>query len=94
MAWIIQYDPSSQIKEYVNRVGRTARLATEGNALTFLLPSELEYVKHMKKKYKIDLYEKARTIMQKAFETKFKEKNPTMKHQFRKLVNIADNIDE
>tara|TARA_B110000285_G_C14978649_1_gene540219 strand:- start:437 stop:754 length:318 start_codon:yes stop_codon:yes gene_type:complete len=32
--------------------------------------------------------------MQKAFEKEFKEKNPSMKHQFRKLMNIADNMDE
>lgn len=26
--WVVQYDLSSNIKEYVNRVGRTARIAT------------------------------------------------------------------
>lgn len=36
--WIIQYDPSSKIKEYVNRVGRTARIASAGKSLTFLMP--------------------------------------------------------
>ena len=28
--WVVQYDLSSQINEYVNRVGRTARIATQG----------------------------------------------------------------
>jgi superfamily II DNA/RNA helicase len=26
--WVVHYDPSSNIKEYVNRVGRTARIAS------------------------------------------------------------------
>jgi superfamily II DNA/RNA helicase len=36
--WVVQYDPSSNIKEYVNRVGRTARIATQGQSLCFLMP--------------------------------------------------------
>ena len=28
--WILQYDLSSNIKEYVNRVGRTARISSGG----------------------------------------------------------------
>ena len=28
--WVLQWDLSSQIKEYVNRVGRTARIASAG----------------------------------------------------------------
>jgi superfamily II DNA/RNA helicase len=39
--WIVQYDLSSQIKEYVNRIGRTARIASSGSALSFVMPSEL-----------------------------------------------------
>ena len=30
VSWIVQWDLSSQIKEYVNRVGRTARIASAG----------------------------------------------------------------
>ena len=30
VGWIVQYDLSSQVKEYVNRIGRTARIAGEG----------------------------------------------------------------
>lgn len=36
--WILQYDLSSNIKEYVNRVGRTARIATSGSSLCFVMP--------------------------------------------------------
>ena len=42
--WIVQYDPPPEPKEYVHRVGRTARIGREGNALLFLLPSEEEYL--------------------------------------------------
>ena len=58
--WIIQYDLSSQIKDYVNRVGRTARIASAGSSLCFVMPSELGYIDHMKKKHGIDIYKKDR----------------------------------
>ena len=38
VAWILQYDLSSQPKEYVNRVGRTARIASQGSSLCLLMP--------------------------------------------------------
>jgi ATP-dependent RNA helicase DDX31/DBP7 len=41
---IIQYDPAGEPAEYVHRVGRTARMGQQGEALLFLLPSELPYV--------------------------------------------------
>lgn len=41
---IIQYDPAGDPAEYVHRVGRTARMGQQGEALLFLLPSELPYV--------------------------------------------------
>lgn len=38
--WIIQYDPPDDPKEYIHRVGRTARgKEGVGRALLFLLPS-------------------------------------------------------
>jgi len=42
--WIIQYDPPVDPKEYIHRVGRTARAGLKGEALTFLQPSELAYL--------------------------------------------------
>ncbi|KAG0379255.1 ATP-dependent RNA helicase dbp7, partial [Mortierella sp. AD032] len=41
---IIQYDPPSDLKDYVHRVGRTARLGRDGEAMLFLLPSEIKYL--------------------------------------------------
>jgi len=42
--WIIQYDPPEDPKEYIHRVGRTARAGLKGEALTFLQESELSYL--------------------------------------------------
>lgn len=94
VAWIVQWDLSSNIKEYVNRVGRTARIAAEGSALSFVMPDELEYAKYLKKKYQIELHEKNRIAILKIFETKFQEVNSNLKYKFRKLVNIEANVDE
>lgn len=46
--WIIQYDPSHDPREYIHRVGRTARAGGRGKALLFLLPSELGFLRHLK----------------------------------------------
>jgi len=47
--WIIQYDPPDDPKEYIHRVGRTARgVAGQGRALLFLLPQELAFLKYLK----------------------------------------------
>lgn len=52
--WVVQWDLSSQVKEYVNRVGRTARIASAGQSLCFVMtPTELEYVPFMGKQYRI-----------------------------------------
>jgi ATP-dependent RNA helicase DDX31/DBP7 len=45
---IIQYDVPCDIRDYVHRVGRTARLGKEGDALLFLLPSEMAYIDILK----------------------------------------------
>ncbi|XP_065196173.1 uncharacterized protein LOC135827642 [Sycon ciliatum] len=42
--WIVQFDPPDDPKEYIHRVGRTARAGTKGNALLFLLPEELTFL--------------------------------------------------
>jgi ATP-dependent RNA helicase DDX18/HAS1 len=47
--WIIQFDPPDDPREYIHRVGRTAR-GTEGKgrALLFLIPEELAFLKYLK----------------------------------------------
>jgi ATP-dependent RNA helicase DDX18/HAS1 len=47
--WIIQFDPPDDPKEYIHRVGRTARGATGcGRALLFLSPEETGFLKYLK----------------------------------------------
>ena len=48
MDWIIQYDPTDDPREYIHRVGRTARAGKRGKALLFLLPSELGFLRYLK----------------------------------------------
>lgn len=46
---IIQYDSPGDASEYVHRVGRTARLGQKGEAILFLQPIELDYLKELQK---------------------------------------------
>ena len=47
--WIIQYDPPDDPREYIHRVGRTARgRSGKGRALLMLLPEELGFLTFLK----------------------------------------------
>ncbi|KAG7258218.1 hypothetical protein CRUP_014294 [Coryphaenoides rupestris] len=47
--WIIQYDPPDDPKEYIHRVGRTARgIDGKGHALLILRPEELGFLRFLK----------------------------------------------
>uniref|UniRef100_A0A182RK84 ATP-dependent RNA helicase n=1 Tax=Anopheles funestus TaxID=62324 RepID=A0A182RK84_ANOFN len=47
--WIVQYDPPNDTKEYIHRVGRTARGEDLcGHALLMLRPEELGFLKYLK----------------------------------------------
>ncbi|KAK2422297.1 DEAD-box ATP-dependent RNA helicase [Trifolium repens] len=47
--WIVQYDPPDEPKEYIHRVGRTARgEGGKGNALLFLIPEEMQFLRYLK----------------------------------------------
>ncbi|XP_063901543.1 uncharacterized protein LOC135121167 [Zophobas morio] len=46
--WIVQFDPPDDPKEYIHRVGRTARgLNGRGKALLFLIPEELGFLRYL-----------------------------------------------
>lgn len=90
ITWVVQYDLSSQIKEYVNRIGRTARIASQGSALCFIMPHEAPYLKHLEKSYRITMAEKSRYRIFKDFEELFHTRQDNLKYKFRKLVNIED----
>ncbi|KAG0255978.1 ATP-dependent RNA helicase [Actinomortierella ambigua] len=46
--WIIQFDPPDDPRDYIHRVGRTARAGSKGKSLLFLLPSELGFLRYLK----------------------------------------------
>ncbi|KAI8077243.1 ATP-dependent RNA helicase HAS1 [Gilbertella persicaria] len=46
--WIVQFDPADDTRDYIHRVGRTARAGGKGKSLLFLLPSETGYLKLLK----------------------------------------------
>jgi len=45
--WIIQYDPPDDPRDYIHRVGRTARAGKDGKGLLFLLPSEIGFLRFL-----------------------------------------------
>jgi ATP-dependent RNA helicase DDX18/HAS1 len=45
--WIVQYDPPSSEKEYIHRVGRSARAGAEGRALLFLMKNERKFLEYL-----------------------------------------------
>ena len=47
--WIVQFDPPDDPRDYIHRVGRTARGATgTGKSLMFLQPNEVAFLGHLK----------------------------------------------
>ncbi|MCJ1471466.1 ATP-dependent RNA helicase [Lambiella insularis] len=47
--WIVQFDPPDDPRDYIHRVGRTARgSGGKGRSLMFLQPSEVGFLKHLK----------------------------------------------
>ena len=45
--WIVQYDPPDDPRDYIHRVGRTARAGKAGQSLLFLLPNELGFLRYL-----------------------------------------------
>lgn len=46
--WIVQFDPPDDPRDYIHRVGRTARAGKVGKSLLFLLKSELGFLRYLK----------------------------------------------
>ncbi len=90
--WVVQFDLSSSVKDYVNRVGRTARIATQGQTLCFVMPQELKYVSFMKKKHGVELKSMDRYKMMRHFEKAAQEafKSKGEQLRFKLLKNIED----
>lgn len=56
---VVLFDPSSTYKDYINKVGRTARLNASGAALSLLYPAEEKYAEKLKANCQIEVIEKA-----------------------------------
>ncbi|CAF9930523.1 MAG: ATP-dependent RNA helicase [Alectoria fallacina] len=47
--WVVQFDPPDDPRDYIHRVGRTARGSDgKGKSLLFLQPSEVGFLRHLK----------------------------------------------
>ncbi|XP_030063633.1 ATP-dependent DNA helicase DDX31 isoform X2 [Microcaecilia unicolor] len=44
VTWIVQYNAPCSPTEYIHRIGRTARIGSQGNSLLVLAPSEVKYI--------------------------------------------------
>ncbi|ESO92747.1 hypothetical protein LOTGIDRAFT_120211 [Lottia gigantea] len=51
VSWIVQYTTPGQTSDYIHRVGRTARVGSQGQSLLFLIPSEVNYIKQLNDKH-------------------------------------------
>lgn len=82
--WIVQYDPPDDPKEYIHRVGRTARgVDKQGNALLIIRPQEKKFLEYLSRS----------KIPMKEYEISFK-KVADIQPQLERLVskNYALNI--
>lgn len=41
---VIQYDVPTDIKDYLHRMGRTARMGQSGDGVLFMMPHEVDYL--------------------------------------------------
>ncbi|CAG9316849.1 unnamed protein product [Blepharisma stoltei] len=48
--WVVQVDCPEDVQSYIHRVGRTARYKSGGNALLFLLPSEIKFIEYLEER--------------------------------------------
>ncbi|GFP82995.1 dead-box ATP-dependent RNA helicase 51 [Phtheirospermum japonicum] len=92
--WIVQYDPPDEPKEYIHRVGRTARgEGAKGNALLFLTPEELKFLSYLKaanvrvKEYEFDQnkLENARSHLEKLVSNNY-YLNESAKEAYRSYI--------
>jgi ATP-dependent RNA helicase RhlE len=58
---VINYDVPTYCEDYIHRIGRTGRAEAVGDAITFVAPEEMKYLKKIEKyigrKFKMEKYE-------------------------------------
>ncbi|CAK4435209.1 unnamed protein product [Aphanomyces euteiches] len=80
--WIVQYDPPTETRDYVHRVGRTARSGAVGNSLLFLLPSEAAYCDHLQSLgLNVTALSLESTLARSAFKGEFKASSKKAVHE-------------
>ena len=91
--WVIHYDFNSDVKEYINRMGRIARLDKGGNSLKFVMNSEKEIIDNFNKKINNNCINE---ILCSDILLKFMENfNKNLKNKIEiKSLNFEDEIDE
>lgn len=55
--WIVQYSCPSSIRDFVHRAGRTARIGSRGDSLSFILYSEVEFLKQAQNRLNVNFEE-------------------------------------
>jgi len=91
--WVIQVDAPENGETYIHRVGRTARYDASGQALLFLLPSEVEGMLKvlMQKKVpieEIEVREKMKTSVAQQMQV-LCFKNPEIKYLGQKVSGLS-----
>lgn len=61
--WIVHFDPPTDERCYIHRVGRTARLGKVGDSILFLMPHEQGYAKYLATFMKMPIEEKKHETM-------------------------------
>eukprot|EP00792_Barthelona_sp_PAP020_P005866 TRINITY_DN2832_c2_g1_i1.p1 TRINITY_DN2832_c2_g1~~TRINITY_DN2832_c2_g1_i1.p1 ORF type:complete len:466 (+),score=121.55 TRINITY_DN2832_c2_g1_i1:89-1486(+) len=95
--WIIHFDPPIDPKDYIHRIGRTARgTGSVGQSLIFLRSTEIEYVRHLHttKNLEIDEFVPKKNLfssnLQKKFATLIKESSPLSSAAFDALQSFKN----
>lgn len=64
MDWIIHFDVNPEPKDYINRMGRTARLDKTGNSIVCLMKSELKLLETVYSKFKMEEFKASKTLLE------------------------------
>lgn len=83
--WIIHYDINPNKKDYLNRMGRTARMTNSGNSLLFLMEHELKLLDTNLKSFKMESIESESILIR-----FIKEYNTTLKENEKLPTNSMD----
>ncbi|XP_078737661.1 ATP-dependent RNA helicase DDX18 isoform X2 [Lampetra fluviatilis] len=88
--WIVQFDPPDDPKEYIHRVGRTARgIGGRGHALLILRPEELGFLRYLKQARMEKLIEKNYYLHKSAQEAYKAYVRAYDSHSLKQIYNVS-----